>query len=147
MASFAAGPVVMDGATMYRPPMRRWFVAPLISAVVVAGCGGGEMPSAETPAAEAPATVPAAPPASEPEDEDVETDDAVGATSGDPLVENTRNVARELCAYDGVESLAREFGVDADQEAVARAYAEGSTPGPHRDAAYAGCLEGLVAAE
>jgi hypothetical protein len=63
----------------------------------------------------------------------------------DPLVQNTYTVAVDSCFYDPPAKLASELGVSNDREAIARAYSMGSTAGPHRDAGYIGCLEGLSA--
>lgn len=63
----------------------------------------------------------------------------------DSLVQNTYEAAVDLCFYDPPAKLASEFGVSNDREAIAQAYAIGSTEGAHRDAAYVGCLEGLSA--
>jgi hypothetical protein len=61
------------------------------------------------------------------------------------LVDNTREVAELLCGETKPEAIAREYGVPADDfDAIARAYSMDSTEGPHRDAAYAGCLKGLT---
>ena len=63
----------------------------------------------------------------------------------DELVDNTREVAELLCGETRPAAIAREYGVPADDfDAIARAYSMDSTEGPHRDAAYAGCLKGLT---
>lgn len=61
------------------------------------------------------------------------------------LVENNRDLGRRLCGRSTREELAADFGGNPDDpESIARAYSMGYREGPHRDAAYAGCLEGLM---
>lgn len=63
----------------------------------------------------------------------------------DSLLQNTFDVARDVCASSGIKQVAREFGVSASApEAVADAYANGVSTGEHVKASRDGCLEGLV---
>lgn len=65
----------------------------------------------------------------------------------DSLLQNTYDVARDVCASSGIKKVAREFGVSAsDPEEVADAYANGVSTGEHVQASRNGCLEGLEGA-
>lgn len=62
----------------------------------------------------------------------------------DSLLQNTYDVARDVCASSGIKQVAKDLGVSAsDPLAVADAFAEGSTEA-HKDASRTGCLEGLT---
>ncbi|MGH2747128.1 MAG: hypothetical protein ACRDKB_04295 [Actinomycetota bacterium] len=73
-------------------------------------------------------------------------DGATGDRFSDPLVQNTYEVAVLVCGDAGPKAIAKEFGAPADDlDAIARAYSTDLLKeGPHRDAGYVGCLEGLV---
>lgn len=79
------------------------------------------------------------------EDQTRTEDGATGDRFSDPLVQNTHEVAVQLCGEFGPKKTAKEYGAPADDlDAIARAYSMDSKEGPHRDAAHVGCLEGLM---
>jgi hypothetical protein len=62
------------------------------------------------------------------------------------LLQNTYDVAKQVCGEAPVEETARQLGLppSASDDQIAEEYSKGSTPGPHQDFAFDGCLAGLV---
>lgn len=100
-----------------------------VAVLAVAGCGDGGSDSTGQ-------TIPD-PPAS--------ADNQQNGQTLNRVLQNTYDVARDVCASSGVKKVAREFGVPASNpEAVADAYANGVSTGEYIEASRDGCLEGLV---
>lgn len=64
--------------------------------------------------------------------------------AGDRLLQNTYEVARDICAEYGLKQVASEFGSDSTPEAAAEAYARAASTGLHIDATRDGCLTGFA---
>lgn len=62
----------------------------------------------------------------------------------DPLTNSTYRSGVEYCYFHRRGDLAALMGAPDDAERIARAYSLGVQEGPYRDAAYVGCLEGIV---
>jgi hypothetical protein len=62
------------------------------------------------------------------------------------LIQNTEDIAVMLCKDDGPALTAKTYGVKdvSDLDAIALSYSLDSAEGPHRAAAYRGCLKGLT---
>jgi hypothetical protein len=83
----------------------------------------------------------------ESETELVETEDADATGSYPGLYGNTYRVSREVCKLFGVVAVARQYGSARELHAAARAFSMGWIEGLHRQAAYAGCVEGFRSRE
>jgi hypothetical protein len=63
----------------------------------------------------------------------------------EPAVQDVYQRAVDACFFDRPQKLASDLGVTNDPGAIAREYSMRAEGGALRDAAYAGCLEGLSA--